>query len=456
MFALQNMPVADVSLAPDLTLTPIELEQGSTRFDLTLFMSETPQGYAGSLEYNTDLFDAETMRRLAGHFEMLLASGVGDPDRRVLDLPLLTAAEHRQNVTEANRTQVARAETTCLRLFEQQASATPDAVAICHGAQHLTYGALDRDAGRLATRLTELGVTVDTPVGLAVERSIEMAVGVLGIFKAGGACVPLDANLPASRLRTMLNDSQVPVVAADRTTGPQLPGIAVPRVDLPLSAASENDSATGCSHPASARPEHLAYVLYTSGSTGQPKGISLPHGVLANLIQWHAEQYMRAARTLQLASLSFDASFHEMLATWATGGVCCVASDELKRDPRALGELLAKERIEKAILPVVVLHNLAELVATTGLELPQLREVVTTGEQLQITAAVREMFERLPQAQLQRVGQSADNVAPRRGSALLQKAHVPLGGARLDGQVDLAEPAPVAPFAQYRAELARR
>jgi non-ribosomal peptide synthetase component F len=211
MFVLQNVPAPGLRL-PELMVKPLELEPGTTKFDLTLSLGEGAAGLTGWLAYNTALFEEDTVRRMAGHFITLLRGVVANPECRLADLPLLTGAERQQLLVEWNATAAAYPERCIHELCEEQADRTPDAVAVECAGQTLSYAELDRRANQVAHYLGKLGVGPETLVGLCVERSCEAIVGLLGILKAGGAYLPLDPAYPAARLAFMLNDAHVSVL----------------------------------------------------------------------------------------------------------------------------------------------------------------------------------------------------------------------------------------------------
>src|SRR5262249_3449245 len=226
MFALQNAPMALLEL-PGLTLTPLDIESSTARFDLTLSLEETDQGLRGIWEYNRDLFEAVLVRRMDGHFHCLLEAIVADPAQHIAALPLLTHAERYQLLVAWNGTQIAYPHDQCLHeLVEAQAAHRPAALALVCEVQHLTYGALNRRANKLAHHLRRLGVGPDGLVGLCVERSGEMLVGLLGILKAGGAYVPRAPTYPAERLAFMLADAQVPILVTQASLATALPSAA--------------------------------------------------------------------------------------------------------------------------------------------------------------------------------------------------------------------------------------
>ncbi|MFL5357704.1 amino acid adenylation domain-containing protein, partial [Archangium sp.] len=285
-------------------------------------------------------------------------------------------------------------------LFEAQAARTPEAVAVVHEGSVLSYQELERRAAHLADRLHGLGVGPDVRVGLCVDRSLEMVIGVLAILKAGGAYVPLDARYPKERLQLMLADAGVPVLLTQPHLRAELPEHTA--VVLELDAAEPPPARSGDPLASSVTGEHLAYIIYTSGSTGRPKGVMMGHAALHNLVQWHLHQpqLARPARTLQFSSLSFDVSFQEMFTTWATGGTLVLVSERTRLEPRELLRHLEHHSVERLFLPFVALQSLAQEVADQGRAPASLRELITAGEQLQVTPQVARLFQLLPEATL--------------------------------------------------------
>jgi non-ribosomal peptide synthetase component F len=293
MFVLQNAPREALEL-PGLVLEPLHIDKGTTQFDLTLFMSETEQGLAGALEYSTDLFDAATIERMIGHFQRLLEGVVADPEMPIGDLPLLTEAEKRLLLEEWNDTRTVYPGSQCIhQLFEAQVERTPDAVAVAApspvGSEpgdylYLTYQELNHKANQLGYYLQSLGVGPGVLVGLCVERSFEMVVGLLGILKAGGAYVPIDPAYPRGRVALMLEDAQVAVLLTQSQLREGLPvadSAQVVCLDTDWEAISEMP---GSNLGRIATSDHVAYTIYTSGSTGRPKGVQVLHRGVVNFL----------------------------------------------------------------------------------------------------------------------------------------------------------------------------
>ncbi len=395
MLVLQNAPTESLEVR-DLRLRPVDVLATTAKFDLTVSLEEHGGELAGFLEYSTSLFDGTTVDRLGGHLERLLAAAASTPDEPAFALPLTSPEERAQILAEWNDTAAASpSRTGVYELFASQARRTPEAVAVVFGDEELTYAGLAARAGRLARRLQRLGVGPDVPVGLLAERSLDMITGVLGILQAGGAYVPLDPAYPVQRLAFMLGDTRTPVLLTHTHLRDLLP---VESAQVLLLDGDEDNRVAGSSSVVpGGEPsgDNLGYVTYTSGSTGRPKGVALSQLALCNLIDWHLATLLGGARTLQFASLSFDASFYEMFACWGSGGTLVVVPEDLRRDMVGLADLLVEQRIEKSILPVVVLQQLAEIFAGRE-DLPPLREITTTGERLQISRAMAALLPRLP------------------------------------------------------------
>ena len=381
--------------APELTGLEAELLEADTataKFDLSLMVEDAGARLKLAVEYSTQLFDPETIERLTGHFETLLAGVVADPDSRVSALPLLTDAEGDRLVAELNGApREFLPPAACIHeLFERQAELRPDALAVASGDERLTYSELNARANRLARRLRALGVGPETPVAICADRSPRMVVGALAVMKAGGAYVPLDPQYPRERLRLVLEESAAPVLLTERRLLARLP----PRdaralyLDEEAGAADAPDADAGRNPCYPVRPDNLAYVIYTSGTTGRPKGVAVQHGGLVNLAHWHRECYEVDARTRasQVAGHSFDASVWELWAYLAAGAALCVADDETVRSPARLWRWVHDERVTHCFLPTPLAELLLESRApgAGGGEAPPdaLRYLFTGGDRL--------------------------------------------------------------------------
>jgi amino acid adenylation domain-containing protein len=341
MFILQNAPRRDLELG-GLEVSPVEVEIGTAKFDLTLSLSDRAQGLAGVLEYSTDLFDRETVERLAGHYRRLLEGAVDNPEERISRLPLLTEREQHQILVEWNDTRTEYPRNQCIQqLFEGQVDKRPDRVAVGCAEQWLSYGELNSRANQIAHYLRGMGVRPKTLVGICMERSVEMVVGLLGILKAGGAYVPLDPAYPQHRLAYMVEDAQIQVLLTQQRLLGEIPAGKAEVVCLDRDWARiaresrENPEST-------ARPEDLAYVIYTSGSTGKPKGVQIPQEAVVNFLYAMRQTLEVTDKDILLAvtTLSFDIAALELFLPLTVGAGVVVASREETTDGGQLLERL--------------------------------------------------------------------------------------------------------------------
>jgi amino acid adenylation domain-containing protein len=394
LFVFQNTPGRNLEL-PGLKVEQLDVGTGTAKFDLMLSLEESEERLTGVFEYSADLFEESTIRRMLGHFETMLAGIVQDPGQRISELPLLETEEEQQLVVEWNRTVADFPRTSCIHdLFYEQATQTPDEVALICGDERLTYRELDQAANRLAHFLRRHGVGTESVVAVATGRSTRMAVAVLAILKAGAAYLPLDPEYPHERLLFMLEDAHVTAVLTEQYLVERLPA-QCPRVicldtDVEL-IASESDS-----NPASgASAENLAYVIYTSGSTGRPKAVMMSHRAVCNLVAYQLSSSKAILRTLQFASLNFDVSVQEMFTTWCAGATLVLVDEQTRRDAGALLRVVVEQRVERLFLPFVALQHLAEASEAEGIVPRDLREVITAGEQLKIVPMIERLFEKL-------------------------------------------------------------
>ena len=340
MFVLQNAPSVDWNL-DGLQIEPIACEGPTAKFDLMICITEDDGKQLISLEYSTDLFDAEQMERLLGHYQTLLSGMVDDPNQPVSRLPLLTQPECDQLLVRWNDTACEYPRTRCVHeLFELQAERTPEAPALVFGGEDLTFAQLNHRSNQLARYLQKLGVGPDVLVGLCVERSVEMVVGLLGILKAGGAYVPLDPSYPAERLAFMLADARPAVLLTVQRLRQQEDSASLETVCL--DADWERIASEGTGNPInSATADNLAYVIYTSGSTGRPKGAMVRHGGLTNYLSWAISAYdVACGQGSPLhSSLSFDLTVTSLFPALLSGG--CVELLAEADGVEALGHALS-------------------------------------------------------------------------------------------------------------------
>jgi len=400
MLALQNAPSEPLKL-PALELHLALAQSETAKFDLSLELWESSEGLNGAMEYSVDLFNASTIRRMLHHYQQLLTAMVEQPEQRLSALSLLTVDERKQ-LQAWNATKAAYPQDLCLHaLFEQWAEQAPDVVALIFGEQQCTYSELNRRANQLAHFLQSRGLGPDTPVGLCLERSCELVISVLGILKAGGAYVPLNPDYPKDRLAFILQDIQAPLLLTQQRLVERLP--AQDASPLILERLWSTIATQRVSNPAiPLHPENLAYVTYTSGSTGVPKGIAMPHAPLVNVFNWQQQcaPLPPGARTLQFAVLSFDVAAQEIFCTLCFGQALLLLTEEQRLDPTKLLALLCREAVERLFIPVVMLQQLAQTATATDCAAMALREIITAGEQLQITPQVVKFFEQLHHCRL--------------------------------------------------------
>jgi amino acid adenylation domain-containing protein len=316
MFVLQNAPPANLELA-GLSLTLLEPAYRIAKYDLTLEIVETAAGLSGTLEYNTDLFERATIERLSGHLQTLLTGIVENPKTPIHELPLLTKAERQQLLAWNNTI------TDCPvdQLFEAQAERTPDAIALVFADQQLTYQALNTKVNQLAHYLQTLGVNPEVLVGICIERSFTMVIGIFAILKLGGAYVPLDPDYPSERLQFMVEDSKIKVLLTQTHLLKRLPVSTAQVVDLD-GDWEQIATHSGKNPVRQSRPYYLAYVIYTSGSTGKPKGVMVEHAALSNFNYAAVKTYSiyKEDSVLQFASINFDAAVEEIYPILTQGG----------------------------------------------------------------------------------------------------------------------------------------
>ena len=346
MLTFLNAPKEQLQLK-GLELSQVGTDVGVSKFDITLFLQETEDGVGGGIEYNTDLFEAETINRLLQHYGKLLEAMVGDPEQLIVHAELLSEAERHQLLVRWNETEVDLPVDQCVHwLFEEQVKRTPDAAAVVFQTQSLTFAELNRRANQLSHHLQNLGVGPEVLVGLCVERSLEMVIGLLGILKAGGAYVPLDPAYPLDRLSFMLEDAAVPVLLTQEKLIDKLPALWVQVLCLDTDwelFAQQPDS--NPHHQTSS--QNLVYVIYTSGSTGRPKGAMNTHRGVVNRQLWMQQAYplTPADKVLQLSSFSFDFSFWEILGTLSAGAQVVLPQPGGQCDSVYLRNLIIEEQV---------------------------------------------------------------------------------------------------------------
>ncbi len=406
MFVMQNAPMGAVNL-PGFTLSPVRLDLVTSKFDMNLMLTDRSNGgLRGNLEYNTDLFRPETVARMFRHYHKLLGEVVAAPNTSIWTLELIDLEERNLLLNTWNDASIHRPEPLkCLHhaFMERAAQKGDQHAAIFSGDGHepraLTYDELNRRSNQVARYLMDRGVGRNQAVGLFVQRSLELVVGVLGILKSGACIAPMDPTYPAERLIYMMGNAEMQWILVTSETAQHLPENPCQTLSLDtqwpeIAAASAEDVRVELDL------DELYYIIYTSGSTGLPKGISLQHRAMANMVRWHLRAVHLGTNFLQFASICFDASYQEMFAAWLAGETLFLIPESLRTNPPALLDHVAANRIGKVNLPVVLVHAWAEAYAGNKEKFAHLRSLLSTGEQLTITPALKNMMTELAELTL--------------------------------------------------------
>jgi amino acid adenylation domain-containing protein/non-ribosomal peptide synthase protein (TIGR01720 family) len=392
LFVLQNVPRQVIQL-PDLSLTAVELNRSATRFDLELHVWEQAEGLKLVWIYSTQLFEAESIRRMADRFQLLLEEIRLNPERPVSDLQFLTEAERRQMLFDWNRTSRFFQPLECLHHgFEAQAELTPQSIALHDGERSLSYAELNERADQLASYLCSLGVTAEDLVGVMMQRNIEMVVALLGVLKAGAAYVPIDPSYPPARQRVIMEDARFKVVLTER----ELKSTVAECSAALLCLDEQWDEVARCEpgrRLGGASRENLAYVIYTSGSTGRPKGVAIEHRSAANFVRWSVEKFGTRDLSVVLfaTSICFDLSVFELFAPLTCGGQVVIAENALQ-----LSSLAAANRVRlinsvpSAVSALVQLKAVPEGVRVVNLAGEALRRSLV--EELYRSSRVEEVY----------------------------------------------------------------
>jgi non-ribosomal peptide synthetase component F len=379
MFVFQNTPQETLQFS-GLELSYLDAETDTTPFDLVLGLMEDADGIMGTLEFRTELFEPITIARMAAHYHQLLMSIVAGSERRIGDLPLVTASERHTILVEWNRTQADYPRGRCIHdLFARQADRNPQAPAVISEDRQLTYAELDKRANHFAHYLRRFGLSPETRVGICLERSPELLVAILGVLKAGGAYVPLDPSYPKERLALLLDDAEAALLLTQVRLRDRLPdykGVVV-ALDADWEAGSPDKPPVQEAMPGT---DNLAYVIYTSGSTGRPKGVLIQHG---NLVAstWARLQHYREPvdRFLLLSSCAFDSSVAGIFGTLCQGGCLVLPPEGTERDPAQVIDWIVRHGITHTLC----VPSLYDLILTQAQpqQLTSLRTVIVAGEE---------------------------------------------------------------------------
>jgi amino acid adenylation domain-containing protein len=376
LFQIAFQCTREDTYAGKLSMRSVDIvDIGTAKFDLFIDFMEGSSSLEGYLEYSADLFHPDTAARMAEHLRTLLDAVAAAPDSRISELPLLTAEERRQILVDWNSTSLPYPQLSGVHeLFEQHALNNPNQIAVVLGHNELTYGELNRRASRLARFLASLGIGPDSLVGLCCERSLELVVGLLGVWKAAGAYLPLDPAYPPQRLRFMLEDARVQVLLTEQRLLGLLPhdGMRVVCLDSDWPAI---EASAESPQPYRATADNLAYVIYTSGSTGAPKGVLVNHRGLSNVTEAQKRILVDGpgCRILQFSSLSFDASAFEIIMALSSGATLVLAPRAALTGPDLL-RLLREQAITTVLLPPSVLAGVP------ADPLPALHIIMVAGE----------------------------------------------------------------------------
>lgn len=358
MFVLQNSRSEKVELQ-GLTLNPLQIDGGTTHFDLTLHIADAADELVATIAYNTNLFDPSTIARMLQRFEIVLQAMYSSPDRHLSELQLLTEDE-RELLVEWNDSRISQPKALCVhQLFEAQVERTPHSIAVRFDDEELTYEQLNCRANQLAHHLRSLGVGPEVPVGICIEHSLEAIVGLLGILKAGGVYIPMDPAYPNDRIAFMMDNAEVAVLLTQARLRSRLPERDAKVVCLDSdwdTIAHESAENPGCT----TIPENLAYVIFTSGSTGEPKGVMVSHRSMAEHCLNINRYYELTAddRVLQFASLSFDVSLEQSLPTLLAGATLTIMRTDVW-DINDFHNIIAKEQLTVLNLPTSYWNELA-------------------------------------------------------------------------------------------------
>lgn len=400
MFVLQNAASEPLSL-PDITVTPVAVEGTTSKVDLTLSMHETPEGLAGSWEYNSDLFSPETVQRMVGHFETMLAGIVADPLQPVSKLPLLTPRE-KQQIFEWNSTSQDYPRDLCLhQLFEAQVKRSPDAIAITSGNEQLTYQTVNNQANHLAHQLRPKlkNAGSEVFVGICVEDPLKMIVSMLAVLKAGGAYVPLDVAYPEERLSFIIKDAQLAALVTQAHLKPKLEKSMPAEIEVVCfsddwkeTIAENNDTDLSKRRLTSAS---AAYLIYTSGSTGKPKGVQVPHHAVSRLVlNTNYVQIAPNSRMAQISSTSFDAATFEIWGALLNGAQLVCLPKAVVLDPDDFAGYLKRAEIDTLFLTTALFNQIALFVPEA---FKSLKTVLFGGEAISLSPVMQVLQSGKPQ-----------------------------------------------------------
>ncbi|WP_017328293.1 non-ribosomal peptide synthetase [Synechococcus sp. PCC 7336] len=412
LLVFSNTPSESASSSPTGSLALVERDEfEKTNYPITVLISPGTN-LTVELLYDRERVNGDSAKQLLEHYRTLLAEIAIAPHCPLSEIT--PAAPDRAQQTLWNQTAADYPDRLCLPdLFADRAQRTPEAIAVSYKDERITYAELERRSGQLASYLQQLGVGPDVSVGLCVDRSLDLPIGLLAILKAGGTCVPLDPSYPLERLRIICSDARLSAIVSQEHLRDRLPETSAQILCLDRWEPFDTDSSDRPAAP-QLYPDNLAYLLYTSGSTGRPKGVAMTHRAIVNLVHWQRSQSTSeaASRTLQFTSLNFDVSFQEIFSTWYAGGTLILVSDSIRRDIPQLLRHLDDWQVTRLFLPFVALRQLAEVAIEQAAFPAHLRQVIAAGEQLQAIPQLETFFSSLNDCSLHnQYGPSETHVA---------------------------------------------
>jgi amino acid adenylation domain-containing protein/non-ribosomal peptide synthase protein (TIGR01720 family) len=427
-FIYQNIPIPEFD-AGGLRLEVMDTESATARFDLELQVFERPDGLRGWFDYNTDLFDAATVERMAAHLSTLVENLLANPERPVGEASMLSAAERERVLDGFNDTDRAVPHESLPAMLTAAAALDPAATAVVTDDREMSYQDLDEASNRVARLLISRGAGPETTVGVLLPRSAELIVAMLAVLKAGAAYLPIDADHPADRIAYMIADAEPVLVVSDTWSDGDVPVVS------PAEAAELSGAPIAAGERAAPLdPANPSYVIYTSGSTGRPKGVVMTTRAMLNLLHWHESTVGGApgARVAQFTAVGFDVSVQEILSTLTAGKTLVVPDTETRRDAAAFAAWLDEQEITELYAPNLVVQAVAEAAAEQGRTLPHLRVVAQAGEALVLDGDIRALFDGTVERRLyNHYGPSESHVVT--GCALPEEqagwpASAPIGG----------------------------
>ena len=388
----------EVNGLPGIKAKPIDVDIETSKFDLTLFVTEKEKKISLAIEYNTNVLDEPAIMQILGNLQVLMNAIAENPNRKIADLPLLSKEEYEHLVGDKSRLDFGiHRVPNWLDLFEKQVIRKPNNKAVIQGDNFLDYHQLNSKANQLAHFLVKKGVKMEVPVGVFIGRSLDTIVGILGIIKAGGAYVPIDPECPQDRLAFILEDTQVPIVVTHKEYLHKLSESSTLRVCLDSDWEAISEYSSSGTFADAIKPDHLAYIIYTSGSSGRPKGVMITHKNLASSNQARLDHYKQElASFLLLSNFTFDSSIAGIFWTLSCGATLCIPDENHYLDPEYLLNLIRDNQLSH----LLCIPSLYRLLLGSESNLPNaLDTVILAGEACPLDL-VNKHFQLLPKTEL--------------------------------------------------------